>query len=538
MGHSLAQSTVLDMFESSVLRDPGAPALFYFGRVMSRTELDQLAEQIAYVLSESGISQGDRVILSLQNSPTMCAALLACWKIGVIAIPVNPMVRAMELGHIVNDSRAGVIIAESSLADVIEEVVSSAGTELEVFWSIPSDFAGDGPIPFAEHSQRSPSVGRSLVDVLNLMQTVDVSNHPADHARNELAVICYTSGTTGPPKGAMIRHANLSYEATTMAFCYQLAEYEPAISLPPIFHVTGLGQVLVVCLGNGLPLVLTYRFEPITVLRLIEKHRPVFTIAAITAYVALSGTEGATRANLGTMRTLYSGGAAVPFGVVEAFEQRFGTYIHNAYGLTESASACIIVPLGQRAPVDPTSGALSIGKAMPSNIISVVDDDGNLVPNGVVGELVIEGPGVCAGYWDKEAETANAFRPDGLHTGDAGFIDDDGWIYIVDRKKDLIVVSGYKVWPREVEDALYLHPCIREVAVVGIPDEYRGETAIAFVVTHEGQTVLPEELRAFCRDMLSAYKCPSEFHFLDTLPKTASGKVLRRELAAERLSSA
>ena len=216
--------------------------------------------------------------------------------------------------------------------------------------------------------------------------------------------------------------------------------------------------------------------------------------------------------------------------MVERFESEVGPYIHNIYGLTESTSACIGVPLGTRAPVDEKSGALAIGVPLPGTHVTVVGEDREELPPGTAGELVVRGPSVGTGYWNRPDETASAFRAEGLHTGDVGVMDEQGWIYIVDRKKDLLVVSGYKVWPREVEDVLYLHPAVREAAVVGRPDEYQGESVQAFVALRSGQTVTAEELQAHCRENLSAYKCPRRIDFLDDLPKTATGKILRREL--------
>jgi len=208
-------------------------------------------------------------------------------------------------------------------------------------------------------------------------------------------------------------------------------------------------------------------------------------------------------------------------------------YIHNGYGLTETASVCIAVPRGERAPVDPGSGATSIGRPLPGVSVKVVTEDGALAPHGVGGEIVVQGPQVGVGYWSRPAETANTFQADGLRTGDVGFIDEQGWIYLVDRKKDLIVVSGYKVWPRDVEDVLYLHPSVLEAAVIGVPDDYRGESVAAFVVVRPDAPASAEELNRHCREHLSAYKCPRHYHLVPSLPKSASGKILRRSLRGD-----
>jgi long-chain acyl-CoA synthetase len=215
---------------------------------------------------------------------------------------------------------------------------------------------------------------------------------------------------------------------------------------------------------------------------------------------------------------------------VQEFQKHFGHYIHNIYGLTETTSPSHGVPFGSEAPVDKESGALSVGVPIFNTIVRIVGDEGNDLPAGEIGELVTEGPQVVAGYWQKPAETENALGGGRLKTGDVGYMDDEGWFYIVDRKKDQINVSGYKVWPREVEDVLYQHPAVREAAVVGVADEYRGETVKAFVSLRAGQQVEPEAIIAFCKERMAAYKYPRLVEIIDEVPKTVTGKVLRREL--------
>ena len=233
-----------------------------------------------------------------------------------------------------------------------------------------------------------------------------------------------------------------------------------------------------------------------------------------------------------SLRTIVSGGAPIAPATVEAFERRFGVYIHNIYGLTETTSPSHCTPIGTRAPVDPTSGALSVGVPIYGTVVRVVDEDGRELPAGEVGELVTSGPQVVPGYWGRPDETERAIPGGALHTGDVGFMDADGWFYVVDRKKDQINAAGYKVWPREVEDVLYGHPAVREVAVVGVADAYRGETVKAFVSLRAGERVEADELIAFCRERMAAYKYPRQIEFVDELPRTASGKVLRRVLRA------
>jgi long-chain acyl-CoA synthetase len=233
------------------------------------------------------------------------------------------------------------------------------------------------------------------------------------------------------------------------------------------------------------------------------------------------------------MPKCFSGGAPVAPGLVDQFQQRFGTYIHNIYGLTESTSPSHATPMGAQAPVDPASGALSIGVPIPNCEAKIVSLDAPAVemPPGASGELALKGPFLFAGYWNKPDETRHAFHDGYFRTGDVAIMDEQGWFYLVDRKKDMIIASGFKIWPREVEDTLYQHPAVREAAVIGVPDSYRGETVKAFVALKPGyENTRPAEIIAFCREKISAYKCPREIEFLDELPKTATGKFLRRKL--------
>ncbi|MFT4044375.1 MAG: AMP-binding protein, partial [Gordonia sp. (in: high G+C Gram-positive bacteria)] len=260
------------------------------------------------------------------------------------------------------------------------------------------------------------------------------------------------------------------------------------------------------------------------------EHRPVFTVAAITAFNALATAPGATPADFESLRVLYSGGAPIAPAVGDRLEKIFGAYIHNIYGLTETNSPSHAVPLGTRAPVDPASGALSVGVPVFNTVVRVVDEAGEDVAVGEIGEFVTAGPQVVPGYWNKPEATAKSIPGGALHTGDVGFMDADGWFYVVDRKKDMINASGYKVWPREVEDVLYTHPAVREAAVVGVPDEYRGETVKAYVSLRDGVEATPEELISFCKEQMAAYKYPRSVEIVGDLPKTVTGKILRREL--------
>jgi long-chain acyl-CoA synthetase len=282
------------------------------------------------------------------------------------------------------------------------------------------------------------------------------------------------------------------------------------------------------------PLVLGYRFEPKTVLELIERYQPTFAIGAITAYVSLMNHSHAAEYDLSSLTRVFCGGAPIPPKTVTALEAELGLRIHNAYGLTETTGVTHAMPFGAPPRVDPLSGTLSIGVPYFNTNVRLVDENGYDVAVREMGELVISGPQVARGYWGHASEGAQVFVGDEFYTGDIGFMDEDGWFYLVDRKKDMIIASGFKVWPREIEDVIYEHPAVREVAVIGVEDPYRGETVKAFVGLRPGEQLEPEVLIEFCRKRLAAYKYPREVEIVDELPKSLSGKILRRELRSDR----
>jgi long-chain acyl-CoA synthetase len=347
---------------------------------------------------------------------------------------------------------------------------------------------------------------------------------------DDVAFLTYTSGTTGVPKGAMNTHRNVVFTAQVYRDWVRAGRDGAIFGIAPLFHITGLIGHIAVSMLAPAPLVLAYRFDPQVVLDAFVEHRPAFTIGAITAFSALLNAPGFTKDHFASFTSIYSGGAAISPTAEQGFLAATGKQVHNAYGLTETTSPMTVTPFGAPSPVDPTSGALSVGVPAPSTIVRIQDDDGQDLPLGEIGEIVADGPQVVAGYWGKPDETAANLPGGALKSGDVGFMNPDGWVFIVDRKKDMINASGYKVWPREVEDVLAEHAAVRESAVVGVPDEKRGETVKAFVSLKPGATTTPEELIAHCKERMAAYKYPRSVEIVDELPKTVTGKILRREL--------
>ncbi|WP_448612745.1 long-chain-fatty-acid--CoA ligase [Modestobacter sp. URMC 112] len=521
--------TALEMFRAAVRSTPDGDALRYFDGRISYRELDELSDALAAGLLDSGFEAGERLALYLQNDPQFVTALLGTWKAGGIAVPVNPMNRHRELELLLTDSGATVLVCLQGLhRDVAAAVLPGTDVRTVVTTSELDFQTRDDPRVLAG-AQRIPCPGTAdLVELLDRFRGRTVP--PVSLTADDVAVLTYTSGTTGPPKGAMNTHRNVVVNAQTYRHWCHLDGDDVVLGVAPLFHITGLVAHVATALLLGAPLVLFHRFEPSLAVDTIREQRPTFTVGAIPVFLALMDSPGADRDALASLTKIWSGGAPIPPSTVRAFSDAFGQYVHNVYGLTETTSPSHAVPSGAQAPVDEASGALSVGVPVYGTVVRIVGDDGADLPPGEVGEIVTAGPQVVPGYWGKPEETARALPGGRLHTGDVGYMDEQGWFYVVDRKKDQINAGGYKVWPREVEDVLYEHPAVREAAVVGVPDGYRGETVKAFVSLRPGESVTAAELVAFCRDRMAAYKYPRQVEFLDEVPKTVTGKLLRREL--------
>src|SRR5699024_3103164 len=305
-------------------------------------------------------------------------------------------------------------------------------------------------------------------------------------AANDIALLSYTSGTTGKPKGAMNTHGNVMFNACVFQAWSQVTEADINFAIAPMFHITGMVAHAALTLLTGNTLVLMHRFQPSVALELIREFRPTITTGAITAFISLMNTGGIQPGDFSSFTAVLSGGAPISPTANEEFYRLTGQYIHNAYGMTETCSITLGVPVVKSAPVDQATSAFSIGVSVPNTQVLVLGDNGHVVTAGEVGELAVKGPQNMVGYWLQDEATKEAFSEGYLLTGDVGFMDDDGWFYLVDRKKDMINAGGYKVWPREVEDVMYTHPAIREVAIVGVPDGYRGETVKAVVSLKKG----------------------------------------------------
>jgi long-chain acyl-CoA synthetase len=525
----------LSDFVHSANHKPDAHAVFYFDHILSYGELNRYSNSLTAAFKDFGFERGDRVILVLQNVPQFLIATYAAWKLGGIVVPLNPMYKEKELTYFCKDSGAKIFVTLEETArsldlaflkdTSVQEVITTSALDL-----LPKSV---GPPRMLKDLPKKKVPG--TLDMLDLFdrykgEGIVVENLTPD----DIAYLTYTSGTAGPPKGAMNTHGNIAFNARVYQAMQKIDENDVVLGVAPLFHVTGEVAHLAIAALACIPVVLSYRFDPEETLRLIEKWRVSVTVASITVYIALMNHPDITKRNISCFIKAYSGGAPVSEAIVKQFEELTGLYLYNVYGMTETNSPSHIIPWKKRAPVDKDSGALSVGVPVPNCVMKIMDlEEGKAeLPPGEVGEIVDSGPIIIPGYWEKPKETRHAIRDGWLYTGDVGKMDEDGWFYLVDRKKDMIVASGYKVWPREVEDVIYQHPSVKETAVVGVPDPYRGETVKAFVSLKEGMEsrVSPEEIIAFCKKRMAAYKYPRQVELVSEIPKTLTGKFLRRTL--------
>lgn len=510
--------TALEMFEAARDRAPGRPALHYFDEQLSYAQVDQRADALAAYLQQNGVQFGDRVALYLQNIPEFMIALIATWKLGAIAVTINPMNKARELTLLMDDCKPAVLVCGN---DLYQQVVCQLPLLLQDVLVVLSE----------ERSEPAQGEQTPVVVCMPGVFTAWQGQRPLSPmlSADNTATIVYTSGTTGMPKGVEHSHAAFVFNSVGFRVHVGLEEHASIIGMAPLCHVTGLVLHIGVALACAGSLVLIGRFDPELFARAVHRHHVTFAIGAITAFIALLNCPEVTAQQLQTLQHVYSGGAPIPRSVVQAYAGRFGRLIRGVYGLTESTSIAVAVPRDLHPACD-AQDVLSVGKPVADTEVHIVDEAGQVLPPGQVGEIVIRGPQLMRGYWGRTRESQAAFLSGFLRTGDVGYLDDEGWLFLVDRMKDVIIASGFKVWPREVEDVLYSHPGVREAAVIGIKDDYRGESVKAYVSLKSGTNISSEALIEYCKARMAAYKYPRTVEVLDELPKTSSGKIMRNAL--------
>jgi len=499
-------SVLSEALARTAAAQPAAPALRLGERVLSFAELQGAVRAVAAGLQAAGVRPVDRVALLLPNIPQFPISYFAVSQAGAIVMPMSVLLLPDEIAYVVGDAGAETLIYFNGF-DAAVTAVAKLGTPLKRFFAAGGETQVPGAQPF---------------DALVAGGEVGLDQPAADPTSP--TVLIYTSGTTGKPKGAALSHRNLISNADGARQTIGVTADDCFLTVLPLFHSFGATVCMILPILAGAGNVLLPRFVPADVLDTLERARISVFAGVPSMYNALLRVRGGRRPDLSRLRLCVSGGAPLPVELLHAFEERFGTLLIEGYGPTEASPVVSVNPIDGRRRVGST------GLPIPGVELRVVDDQDRDVPTGEVGEVLVRGANVMVGYWQRPEDTADTIRDGWLHTGDMGRLDADGYLYIVDRKKDMIIVAGMNVYPREVEDVIYHLPAVGECAVAGVPSERRGEDVKAFVVLKEGASLTPEEVLAHCRAHLASYKVPRQVEIVADLPKSSTGKILKRAL--------
>ena len=532
----IAPKPVSDLLDRAVAAWPDRPCLEFLGKRHSYAEVGELVAKAARGFQELGVTKGVRVGLFLPNSPYYVICYHAVLKAGGTVVNFNPLYAEREIARQIRDSGTRIMVTMNlnMLYPKIARRLQDTCLETVVVCAM------SGALKFPQNA------------LFTMFKRREVSKLPRDDAHvkfakltgndgapdpveidpeHDIAVLQYTGGTTGTPKGAMLSHANLYINAvqTRMWAANLEPGQERVLTVLPMFHVFGMTAIMNVGLYCGAELLLQPRFKLAEALGAIDKDKPTVLMGVPTMYSAINEAKDRDKYDLSSLKYCISGGAPLPMAIKTKFEEVTGCTLVEGYGLTEAGPVCTINPIGG------LNKPSSAGLPLPATVIEItsLEDSDMLLPLGEVGEICVRGPQVMAGYWQQEDETNEVLRGGRLRTGDVGKMDQDGYVYIIDRIKDLIISGGFNVYPRMVEEAIYLHPAVAEVAVGGVPDKHRGEVVKAFVQVHDGAALTSGELRTFLRDKLAPFEIPRQVEFRDEIPKTVVGKPLRRVLIDE-----
>ena len=517
-------------------------AVDFLGREWTYGEIGELVDRVANGLQKAGLGKGDRFGLCLPNTPYSVIVYFAVLRAGGVVVNLNPLYSASEVEFLIADSGAkmiavpdleqlhGKVAAAWGKSDV-EHIVLCPMADVLPFWK---------SVGLRTVKRSSLAIKKAGVDYISYR---DLAAEPAtpkavEQVPDDIAVLQYTGGTTGRPKGAMLSHANLSANSAQMILHVgeQRDMQERTLGVLPLFHVFALTCVLNFGVDTASELVLLPRFEMDEVLKTLKRKPPTQIFAVPTIYNALGSLPDDKLPDLSMVRTSLSGGAPLPLEVRAQFERRTGSPISEGYGLTEASPIITCNPLLGRTPVKDNS----CGPQFPKTIIEIRDPEtGALIDAvGERGEVCARGPQVMQGYWNRPDATKKTFVDGALRTGDIGYLDEDGYLFLVDRIKDIILCSGYNVYPRAIEDAAYEHAAVKEAVAIGIPDDYRGEAPKLFLALHDGMELTADEIHAFLKERLNPIEMPDAYEFRDELPKTLVGKLEKKELVAEEKAKA
>ncbi|MDM7998436.1 MAG: long-chain fatty acid--CoA ligase [Dehalococcoidia bacterium] len=538
------ETTLHRLLEDTAKRFPDSTAIIFPGALgdaykVDYRRLEDDANRMANALASLGVKKGDRVALIMPNCPQFVIAYYGALKLGAIVVAFNPLYSPREIEHQLNDCEARVIIALSMFYKNVAEVRSRTKLEHVVVTYIKEYLPPVSRLLFSLLKEKKeghrPAIGKVQNTHLfqDLLKKYEPKPPAVDVKPDDIALFQYTGGTTGVSKGVVATHRNVlsnTMQIKAWATAVGIASGKDVVmGVMPLFHAYGMVTVMHFCVLEGLAMILLPRFVTEQVLKAINKFKPVFFPGVPTMYVAINNYPKVKKYDLKSVKACVSGAAPLPVEVQQKFEQLSGGKLVEGYGLSEAPVVVTCNPVMGKRKVG------SIGVPVPDVDAKIVDlEKGEKeMPVGEIGELIVKGPQVMKGYWNRPEETSMVLRNGWLYTGDIAKMDEDGFFFIVDRKKEMIIAGGYNIYPREVEEVLYEHEKIKEAACYGVPDEYRGETVKVAVVLKEGQTCTPEEITEYCKTKLAKYKVPKKIEFRTELPKSPIGKVLRRVLVEE-----
>jgi len=523
--------TMPEALERTARNFPDNTALVMMGKKISYRELDDLVNRFAGALTDLGIHKGDKVAILLPNLPQGVIACQAVLKLGAVVVMHNPLYTESELEYQLNDSDSKMAISLDLLVPRILKLKEKTAIETVIACHIRDylPFPKKQLFPFVKkdmHRKTDPNEG--VHDFLDLIKKYPPTPPQREVLFDDLATLLYTGGTTGVSKGVMLTHANISINVQQLKGWFHDAKdgKESMLGIFPIFHVAGFTVVMNHCIFRGFEVVLVPRPEAGGILEMTQKFKPNIFTCVPTIFVGVLNHPHFSKTDFSCIRWTVSAAAPLAVDTIREWEKVTGSTIVECYGLTETSPLSHANPWGGKTKVG------SVGLPVTDTDCRIVDIETGTreMPLGESGEILLKGPQLTQGYYKNPEETANAIREGWFYTGDIGYMDDEGYLYITDRKKEMIIAGGYNIYPREIDEVLFEHPKIQEACAVGIPDPYRGETVKAFLVIKAGETLTEDEVIAFCREKLAAYKVPKLVEFMDDLPKSTVGKVMRRKL--------
>ncbi|PWA10744.1 long-chain fatty acid--CoA ligase [Pueribacillus theae] len=517
--------TLTEIIKENAEKFSDRVAIKSFDMTINYKQLVEKINKLSNSLEDLGVSKGDRVALMMQNSVEYIISYCAILNIGATAVPINPLYKGRDISYRINDSGTNILIIEKELVERFKKIQNETKIHKMIVTKIKKRI---------ENFTKSIELNESItIYSFDTLLSIYSSNFMESSIKmDDVALLAYTGGTTGVSKGAMLTHKNM------MASVWQMFEWYVGLEkgkevvplILPTSHITGLNCVMNLALATAQTIIVKPRFSATDILETVEKERVTMLCMVPTLYVELINHPDLPKYNLKSLKICTSGGAPTPIEVQKQFERITGSNLTEAFGLTECSPGVCLTPVGGE------KRDRSIGLPLPDTDCKIVDLETGTkeVPVGEIGELIVQGPQVMKGYWNKPEENKITLRNGWLYTGDVVYRDEDGFFYVADRKKDVIVTGGYNVYPREVEEILYEIPGIKESAVIGIPHDYYGETVKAVVALKEDHNITEDDVINFCKQRLTTYKCPTVIEIRDELPKSPAGKILRRELRLQK----